>query len=421
MKIKNFYICVVLLFCTTIGYTQYSENGGTPPPCYGCIPLNTVSVQGTSQGPPNFGAINAAIDAQNAATQNNINNQIPPQQPIRVQEPTPPSLPVADPGTVCTLAVCVKNGVRGIVDPVNCVCIYPTKKWYYDGDGDGWNDKNKPPVDAEASPGSLYKDTTLGEDCDDGDLAVTNNCYKNYFIDKDGDGWDGGTISALDDNGGKYKLTTNGFDCDDDPATGGNVHKLNKCNKCAEEPVSGVCRDCITNNTNNPENIKPSEAKLSQNAINLLKAIETLRLVPYDDGTGKSITQYVKGATIGYGHLIPNATEFEIYKNGISESSASELFTNDINREIKNIRSLSYNLSQNQFDALAILVFNIGPKFKDSSLRKFLQNCNATTNYNSVEDAWKAFNKSDGGISQGLINRRICEWDIFVNGIYRRW
>ena len=67
------------------------------------------------------------------------------------------------------------------------------------------------------------------------------------------------------------------------------------------------------------------------------------------------------------------------------------------------------------------MVFNIGTQFNSSSLRKFLEDCNATTNYNSVENAWKAFNKDTGVVSQGLINRRKCEWDIFVNGIYKQW
>ncbi len=67
------------------------------------------------------------------------------------------------------------------------------------------------------------------------------------------------------------------------------------------------------------------------------------------------------------------------------------------------------------------MVFNIGPQFDSSSLRKFLHDCNANTNYNTVEGAWKAFNKDNGKILPGLINRRNCEWDIFVNGIYKQW
>lgn len=77
--------------------------------------------------------------------------------------------------------------------------------------------------------GSAWIKTSSGEDCDDNNNLVTSNCYKNYYIDNDGDGWDGGTIFAIDDNGGLYKTTTKGKDCDD------NVKSLeNKCGTTAD-------------------------------------------------------------------------------------------------------------------------------------------------------------------------------------------
>jgi hypothetical protein len=52
---------------------------------------------------------------------------------------------------------------------------------------------------------------------------------------------------------------------------------------------------------------KTSGDKISKQGINLLKYIEKLRTKPYDDQTGKKITAWVEGATIGYGHLIKKA------------------------------------------------------------------------------------------------------------------
>jgi len=43
---------------------------------------------------------------------------------------------------------------------------------------------------------------------------------------------------------------------------------------------------------------------MSNQGMGLLKSIEKLRLKPYDDQTGKEISSWVKGATIGYGYLI---------------------------------------------------------------------------------------------------------------------
>ncbi|EPO2918282.1 hypothetical protein ACT7SZ_001512 [Vibrio cholerae] len=70
----------------------------------------------------------------------------------------------------------------------------------------------------------------------------------------------------------------------------------------------------------------------------LLKEIEELRLIPYDDQTGKSISSYVEGATIGYGYLIPK-NEWSIYKNGITKEIAEELFLRKVPRFQENVQS----------------------------------------------------------------------------------
>ncbi|WP_241585728.1 peptidoglycan-binding protein [Rosenbergiella epipactidis] len=48
--------------------------------------------------------------------------------------------------------------------------------------------------------------------------------------------------------------------------------------------------------------------RLSQSGINLLKNYQSLRLKIYDNQTGKEISHYIKGATIGYGYLIRNTS-----------------------------------------------------------------------------------------------------------------
>ncbi|MBS9422768.1 hypothetical protein EAE90_03205 [Photorhabdus caribbeanensis] len=39
----------------------------------------------------------------------------------------------------------------------------------------------------------------------------------------------------------------------------------------------------------------------------------------------------------------------------------------------------------------------------------------------SIDDAWKVWNKSQGKVNQGLINRRASELKIFNNGVYEKW
>ncbi len=77
-------------------------------------------------------------------------------------------------------------------------------------------------------------------------------------------------------------------------------------------------------------------------------------------------------------------------------------------------------LKQNEYDALVILAFNIGvASFSKSSLLKLL-NGQAGSNYTTLELAWKAFNKDNGKVSNGLINRRASEWNIYSKNVYKR-
>lgn len=106
-----------------------------------------------------------------------------------------------------------------------------------------------------------------------------------------------------------------------------------------------------------------------------MKNIETLRVKPYDDQTGNTISNYVRGATIGYGHLISTVEEFNQYKDGITEIEADELFKEDLAPFEKVVINAinKENFTQNEFDALVILSFNIGKNsFKNSSVVKII-------------------------------------------------
>ncbi|MBI2308424.1 MAG: lysozyme [Rhodocyclales bacterium] len=155
---------------------------------------------------------------------------------------------------------------------------------------------------------------------------------------------------------------------------------------------------------------------------NLLKGIETLRLNPYDDQTGKDIAKWVPGATIGYGRLIAK-NEWNLYKDGISADQAETIFIDKLKPFVNSVESsLTVHVSQNKFDALVLFNYNIGiSAFEKSSALKMINDPTAKTKFESVEEAWKSFNKSQGKVMNGLNNRRSAEWDMYSNGIYRRW
>ena len=167
--------------------------------------------------------------------------------------------------------------------------------------------------------------------------------------------------------------------------------------------------------------------KISNNGIKWLKDKEDKVLnkqgnhIIYDDKTGKPVNTnepLPKGATIGYGHLIKPGENF---RNGITENVATELLHSDIataERIVKN--NISVPLSQNQYDALVSLAYNIGAKnFATSTVVRYINNPKFhSSKYPNLESAWKAWNRSLGEISNGLINRRQSEWNMYNLGIY---
>jgi GH24 family phage-related lysozyme (muramidase) len=164
-----------------------------------------------------------------------------------------------------------------------------------------------------------------------------------------------------------------------------------------------------------------SSFSLSADATTLLKGVETLHLKPYDDQTAKDITEWVEGATIGYGHLITKG-EWDSYKNGITEIQAETLFDANRTTHVSMVgKVITVDITQNQFDALVILAYNIGPDFSSSSVVKLVNDPKAKTSYSSLESAWKAWNKSQGKVMKGLDNRRQCEWNIYSQAVYKRW
>ncbi|EOJ1465573.1 lysozyme [Campylobacter coli] len=180
-----------------------------------------------------------------------------------------------------------------------------------------------------------------------------------------------------------------------------------------------VCKFVVVNGVSE-NNTQEKITHLSNDGQNLLKNIEKLRLKPYNDQNGKEITSYVKGATIGYGHLI-GQNEWDLYKNGITLQEADKLFKSDLlpfENAVKN--SINSSLAQNEFDALVILCFNIGiDNFKNSSVAKIING--EKTGYKTLKEAWMAWNKSQNKVMQGLINRRNAEYKLYIQGGYEKW
>jgi type VI secretion system secreted protein VgrG len=166
--------------------------------------------------------------------------------------------------------------------------------------------------------------------------------------------------------------------------------------------------------------------KLSDNGIRTLKQCEGRvmhngRHVIYDDKNGRPIAAGAAlpaGATIGYGHLIKPGEDF---RNGIDEDTATEILRDDLKHAERAVcNAITTNLRQNQFDALVMLCFNIGARnFANSTVVKYINNPNFKSSiYPTIAAAWRAWNKTGGRVSAGLLRRREIELNIYQNGIY---
>lgn len=154
---------------------------------------------------------------------------------------------------------------------------------------------------------------------------------------------------------------------------------------------------------------------ISKKGIAKLRHLEGSERTVYKDSAGLP--------TIGVGHLL---TKDEIrsgkinisgkiidYKDGLSISEIDLLLGQDlVSREVCVEKMVRVPLSQNQFDALVIFVFNIGRKaFMDSTLLKQLNQ----GNYNGVPDQLRRWVYAAGERIKGLVSRREAEIEVWNN------
>jgi lysozyme len=117
--------------------------------------------------------------------------------------------------------------------------------------------------------------------------------------------------------------------------------------------------------------------------------------------------------TIGFGNTYyPNGTKVKLTDKQITREYANEMlqfvadnFAKEVSKSIKSI------ISQNQLNALTSFAYNLGmTNFKNSTL---LKKVNANPNDPTIKEEFLKWNKSNGKILQGLINRRRAESNLY--------
>lgn len=148
--------------------------------------------------------------------------------------------------------------------------------------------------------------------------------------------------------------------------------------------------------------------KLSQNGVNFIKSHEALRLKAYQDSKGVW--------TIGWGHTK------NVHPGDVITREQAEQFIRDDFAWVE--RTLNADLvsgrdnpivTQNEFDALCSLVFNIGSQaYLESTVRRKIKQGDKM----GAAHAFGMWIYSNHKIAPGLVTRRNAERKMFLQGGY---
>lgn len=138
--------------------------------------------------------------------------------------------------------------------------------------------------------------------------------------------------------------------------------------------------------------------KLSEKGFELIKGFEGCRLKAYQDGGGVW--------TIGYGATLGVHEGMEI-----TQEQADELLRRDVRGAEKCLNSsVAVPLTEGEADACISLIFNIGcHAWRTSTLLRLLND----SDYDGAAAQFKRWNKDNGQVVAGLVNRRAAEAERF--------
>lgn len=139
--------------------------------------------------------------------------------------------------------------------------------------------------------------------------------------------------------------------------------------------------------------------KITDETMRLIRDYEGMKLTAYKDPGSKNGLPI----TIGYGTTKIDGKDIKLGTK-ITKEQADEYFKKDIEKFAEGVRSrVKVKLNDNQFGALVSFSYNVGlGAFGSSTLLKKLN----AGDFKSVPSELRKWNKNDGKVMQGLINRR---------------
>lgn len=150
--------------------------------------------------------------------------------------------------------------------------------------------------------------------------------------------------------------------------------------------------------------------KIGTKGTNLIHSFETLKLTAYKDPGSKNGLPI----TNGWGTTVDEDGGPIRLGAQWDEAKADRLFRRDIATRENQLNKLLGNTptTQNQFDALMSLGYNIG--FGEGGLKtSTLLRMHMAGDYAGAKEQFKRWNKNDGKVMNGLIRRRAAEAELY--------
>lgn len=137
--------------------------------------------------------------------------------------------------------------------------------------------------------------------------------------------------------------------------------------------------------------------------LSMLRDRERLVMTPYNLGDG--------GWTVGYGHFERRREDLPVLR---TRADAEALFAQDVNERGEKWVKLYVKvpLTQNQFDALVSIAFNMSPQ----SFKKFADAVNRGEGIDAI--AQRSVTWVADKFKNGIANRRYAEMQVFNSGVY---
>ena len=156
-----------------------------------------------------------------------------------------------------------------------------------------------------------------------------------------------------------------------------------------------------------------SGMKTSEQCVAVIKSFEGFAEEPYEDNGNWSV---------GYGTGVSGEALKNYQQNGITEEEADKLMREYLVRFEESVNKFidkhDLKLSQNQFDALICFTYNLGPSWMNNTGYTLTQAVINGAKGNDLIFALAQWCKASGSVLKSLINRRLCEANMYLNNVY---